>query len=249
MEQMNDEKIASINEAITAYFKDNPKVEWIPVKEIMPQLIAAGIFYKDEKKGLPLRKILRALDKDNDLAKIPLLHAERKGVDTYWYFVREGAKYVTKDIILPISNKQQAALKRENSDEYYLIGLCNELLNEKAIHQHTFNFLWGDYHKDGKTRTKLPLDAYYVGLNTVVELFEKEDESADEEKAQTISNMNRSEQRKKYAQRKREVLEEKKIHLMEIDYDEFECNKENRLVRNKEADVKVLEEIFKDFLK
>jgi hypothetical protein len=246
---MNEDKIAIINEVIANYFKNNPKTEWIPVKKIMPALIEAGVFYKDEKKGLPFRKVLRSLDKAKELNKIPLVHAERKGIDTYWYLVREGAKYVTKDFVLPVSNKQQAILKRENSDEYYLVGLCNELLNEKALHQHTFDFLLGDFHRDGKRRTKLPIDAFYVGLNMAIEFYEKEDETSEGAQMPTISKVNRSEQRKKYAQRKREVLKEKEIDLIEMDYDEFECDKERKLVRNKEADVKILKEILKDFLK
>lgn len=246
---MNEEQLANINSVIVDYFKNNPEVEWIPVKKIMPALIEAGVFYKDEKKGLPLRKVLRTLDKEDALDKIQLLHAERKGVDTYWYFVREGAKYVTKDVVLPVSNKQRATLKRENSDEYYLIGLINELFGEKAIHQHTFNYLLGDFHRDGKTRTRLPVDAYYVKLNMVVEFFEKEDETSADANAITISNVKRSEQRKKYTERKREVLKDKKVDLVEMDYDEFECNEDNKLVRNKAADVKLLKEIFKDFLK
>lgn len=245
---MDDIKIATINKVIADYFKNNPKVEWIPVKTIMPELIAAGVFYKDEKKGLPFRKVLNILDKANTLDKIPSVHAERKGIDTYWYLVREGAKYVSKDIVLPVSNKEKARLKRINSDEYYIIGLCNEILNEKASHQHTFKFLSGDLHRDGITRTALPVDAYYAKLNMVIELFEVEDSTSLEEEKHTISGVKRSEQRKRYAQRKIDVLEEKKIHLIEIEYNEFECDEENKLVRNKEADVKILKEILKGYI-
>ena len=246
---MSEEKIAGINEVIADYFKNNPTTEWIPVKKIMPEMIAAGVFYRDEKKGLPLRKVLRTLDEAKELNKIPSVHAERKGIDTYWYLVREGTKYVTKDVVLPVSNKEQAIQKRENSDEYYLVGLCNELLNEKAVHQHTFNFLLGDFHRDGKTRTALPIDAFYANLNMAIEFYEKEDETSEDATMLTISKVNRSEQRKKYAQRKRDVLKEKEIDLIEMDYDEFECDEEHKLVRNKEADVKILTEILKDFIK
>ncbi|PCJ01167.1 MAG: hypothetical protein COB15_01655 [Flavobacteriales bacterium] len=245
---MNEEMIASINKVIAAYFKNNPEVEWIAVKKLMPELIAEGVFYKDEKKGLPLRNVLRALDKEKALDKIPTVHAERRGIDTYWYIVREGAQYVSKDVALPESNKEKARLKRVNSDEYYLIGLCNELLNQEAAHQYTFKFLLGDYHKDGETRTALPVDAYYTKLKMVIELFEVEDTTSLEEEKNTISGVKRSEQRKKYAQRKVEFLENKGIHLVEIGYNEFECDKENKLVRNKEADVKILQEILKEYL-
>jgi hypothetical protein len=130
-----------------------------------------------------------------------------------------------------------------------LVGLCNEILKEKAVHQYSFNFLLGDLHKDGKRRTRLPLDAFYFGLNMAIEFYEKGDEDSDDAKVITVSNVKRSEQRKIYAQRKRDVLKEKGIGLIEMDYDEFECDKENKLVRNKEADIKLLREILKDFVK
>ncbi|MDB4534567.1 hypothetical protein N9242_06815 [Vicingaceae bacterium] len=245
---MGEDKIASINKAITAYFKNNPTTEWIPVKLLMPMLIESGVFHKDIKKGLPLRNVLRGLDKEKTFDKIPSLHAERKGIDTYWYFVREGSQYVSKDVALQDSKKEIARLKREASDEYYLIGLCNDLLKEEALHQHIFKFLLGDYHSDGVSRTSLPVDAYYPKFKMVVELFEKENETSIEEGKETISGVKRSEQRKKYAERKRNFLKEKEIHLIEMDYDEFEFDDENRLVRNKEADVKLLKEILKGYL-
>ncbi len=245
---MCEDKIGSINEVIADYFKNNPTIEWIPVKLLMSALIDAGVFYKDEKKGLPFRKVLKELDKTKSLDKIPTIHAERKGIDIYWYIVKEGAQYVSKDVPLPESKKEIARLKREASDEYYIIGLCNELLNEEAAHQHTFRFLLGDFHRDGETRTALPVDAYYPKLNMVIELFEKEDSTSLEEEKNTISGVNRSEQRKRYAQRKIDVLKEKEIHLVEMDYDEFECGPEHKLIRNKEEDVKILKEILKGYI-
>lgn len=250
---MSKELVGRINNAIAAYFKNNPEVDWIAAKEIMADLVKAGIFNKDEKKGLPLRKVFRALDKEKALDKIPFIHAERRGIDTYWYLVREGAQYIPKETVPVITNKQKRIAKRQNSDEYYLIGLCNELLGEKASHQHTFSFLLGDFHKDKKTRTRLPIDAYYPKLNVAIEFFEREDliptDDLDKAEEMTVSRVSRKEQRKKYTERKREVLLEKEIGLVEMDYDEFECDNQNKLVRNKEADMKLLKEILKDFVK
>ena len=42
---MSEDGIASINEVIADYFKNNTAVEWIPAKEIMPALISAGVFF------------------------------------------------------------------------------------------------------------------------------------------------------------------------------------------------------------
>ena len=85
----NEEKIARINEVVTDYFKNNPSVDKIPAMDLMPEFVKDGIFNKDyERKGLPIRKLLRELDRNNELNKIPTLLPERKPINTYWYFQR-----------------------------------------------------------------------------------------------------------------------------------------------------------------
>lgn len=85
----NEEKIARINEVVTDYFKNNLSVNEIPAMNLMPEFIKAGIFNKDyERKGLPIRNLLRKLDNKNELNEIPSLLSERKPINTYWYFQR-----------------------------------------------------------------------------------------------------------------------------------------------------------------
>lgn len=85
----NEEKIARINEVVTDYFKNNLSVNEIPAMDLMPEFIKAGIFNKDyERKGLPIRKLLRELDRNNELNEIPSLLPERKTKNTNWYFQR-----------------------------------------------------------------------------------------------------------------------------------------------------------------
>lgn len=82
-------KIARINKVVTGYFKNNPSVNKIPAMNLMPEFIKAGIFNKDyERKGLPIRNLLRELDRNNELDKIPSLLPERKPKNTNWYFQR-----------------------------------------------------------------------------------------------------------------------------------------------------------------
>lgn len=82
-------KIARINKVVTGYFKNNPSVNKIPAMNLMPEFIKAGIFNKDyEREGLPIRKLLWKLDRNNELNKIPTLLPERKSINTYWYFQR-----------------------------------------------------------------------------------------------------------------------------------------------------------------
>ncbi len=81
-------KINAINQVVDAFFKENPSVQEIAAKELMPQMIKAGIFKQNYQDGLPLRKVFRELDDEESLHLIPRLHAERKNVNTYWYFSR-----------------------------------------------------------------------------------------------------------------------------------------------------------------
>lgn len=82
-------KIARINKVVTDYFKNNPSVDKIPAMDLMPEFVKDGIFNKDyERKGLPIRKLLRKLDCNNELGKIPSLLPERKTKNTNWYFQR-----------------------------------------------------------------------------------------------------------------------------------------------------------------
>ena len=81
-------KINKINEVVSAYFKANSFVNKIAAKELMPQLMNKGVFDTNHRDGLPLRDFLRELDAKNELHLIPQLFADRKKVNTYWYFIR-----------------------------------------------------------------------------------------------------------------------------------------------------------------
>ena len=81
-----EECISRINSVLRDYFAKHPQSGMILAKEFMPLFIENGIFNEDNKKGLPIRKVLRALDAENSLNKIPYVHAERKLKITNWYF-------------------------------------------------------------------------------------------------------------------------------------------------------------------
>lgn len=83
---MNPENITQINRTIKAFFESNPDILTIPAKDLMPMFIHAGIFTKDHRNGLPIREVLRRLDRSNNLHQIPFVRAERKAVNTNWFF-------------------------------------------------------------------------------------------------------------------------------------------------------------------
>lgn len=140
-----------------------------------------------------------------------------------------------------VSNKTNKS--RSNSDESYVIDLCDEVLKQKALRQHRFDFLRGD------SGTKLPIDAYYPLLSLVVEFKERQhtEEVKFFDKRQTVSGIGRGEQRRLYDQRRRDVLPKHGIKLIELDYSEFEHTNGKKLVRNREEDLKVIQRKLKKY--
>jgi len=126
--------------------------------------------------------------------------------------------------------------KRANSDEAYILDLCDSVLKLKGLRQHRFDFLIGD------TGARLPVDIYYPSLNLVIEYREKQhtEEVKFFDKKITASGISRGEQRKKYDALRRRILPKQGIKLIELSYDDFEHTRIKRLVRNKEMDLLVI---------
>lgn len=248
-------KIKEINLVIEKYFSENNTLDIIPVKKLMPNFIKAGIFTKDEKNGLPIRKVLRELDKTNKLDLIPFVHAQRKDTTTYWYFIPADAEAPTK--AYKQQEKSAELLKqiseRLNNDENYVIDLCDVVLGLKANRQKRFGFLLGDLHKDGKTRTSLPVDAFYEELNLVIEYKEFQNtETASNFKTslkKTVSGVTRQEQRVIYDQRKAEILPENNIDLVVLSYSDFSNESNNKIKRNETSDIKTISNVLKKYIK
>lgn len=141
--------------------------------------------------------------------------------------------------------------KREESDEFYVIDLCDEILSMKAIRQHKFDFLLGDPNKKGKCK-KLPVDAYYESLNLVIEYEEKQHTQPvsffDKPTQITISGVSRGEQRKIYDLRRKEVLPAHNVHLLVIPYTAFKNGKNKKILRDRENDLIIVKQFLRPYL-
>ncbi|GAA5033862.1 hypothetical protein GCM10011506_26660 [Marivirga lumbricoides] len=82
------DKIKIINQTIEEWFAKNKDIDKVLAKDLMPDFIKNGVFEKDHRKGLPIRNVLRELDRNDQLGQIPAVHPERKAKNTNWYFVR-----------------------------------------------------------------------------------------------------------------------------------------------------------------
>jgi hypothetical protein len=117
-------------------------------------------------------------------------------------------------------------------DETYIIDLCDEILKRKASRGHRFDFLRGDPGRRGMG-VRLPVDAYYQDLNLVIEYCERQHAEAVPffDRKIVPSGITRGEQRKLYDQRRRDVLPEHNITVLEISYQELEHDARKRLRR------------------
>lgn len=230
-------KINQINKVLQEYFELNKSISSIPAKDMMPYFILAGVFEKDIKNGKPIREVLRRLDAINELHQIPFVHAERKETNTNWFFQRNAVStsitpkvISTKQTIKPISKSSS----RKDSDEHYVLDLCDEVLGSKGLRQHRFDFLLGDPNAQGKC-AKLPVDSYYPELNLVIEYKEqqhtKSNKFFDKPDLFTVSGVHRGEQRKIYDKRRLEVLPKHGIRVIEIFYSDFNHDSKDRILR------------------
>ncbi|MBC7425946.1 MAG: hypothetical protein H7321_05370 [Bacteroidia bacterium] len=138
---------------------------------------------------------------------------------------------------------------RLQSDETYVLDLCDKVLGEKAERQKRFDFLLGDLHKDGFSRTKLPVDAYYPSYQLVIEYKESQHTVShaifDKQDVTTVSGVHRGEQRLIYDQRRATELPLHGIKLISISYDLFKNDNQHKIVRNPEADLLKVKEVLK----
>lgn len=132
-------------------------------------------------------------------------------------------------------------------DANYVLDLCDSLLSQISIREHRFPFLVGD------TGRMLPVDAYYPKLKLVVEYHERQHTEAvdffDKPDKLTVSGVPRGEQRKKYDQRRRDVLPKHGLVLVELSVTDFPCDSQKRLRRAPEIICSVLKASLELFVK
>ena len=135
---------------------------------------------------------------------------------------------------------------RHGSDESYVIDLCDEVLGERSERQYHFDFLRGDSRPGGRGRM-LPVDAFYPELKLAVEYHERQHTQQvaffDKPDKLTVSGVHRGEQRRRYDERRRQVLPTYGIRLVEISYDELAHSLDRRLSRDRCADLPTIRRI------
>jgi len=167
-------------------------------------------------------------------------------------FDRDGSTILLADKTIEQPKKHKTIRKGENenkkskrtdSDENYVLGLCDQILELKSSRQHKFDFLRGDTNSFEQS-VRLPVDGYYQTLNLIVEYHERQHTENvkffDKPNKMTISGVPRGEQRKIYDQRRRYILPKHGIQLIEISYSDFNHNRQKRILRDQKKDIEVV---------
>jgi hypothetical protein len=136
--------------------------------------------------------------------------------------------------------------KREESDETYVVDLCNQVLGETALPQHRFDWLLGDPGSNGR-RVRLPVDAYWPGHQLVVEYRELQHDQPmphfDKPDRLTVSGVHRGEQRALYDARRDTEIPAHGLRLVVIRPADLDADGRGRLRRNRESDMAALRKI------
>ncbi|MBM9508518.1 hypothetical protein [Actinacidiphila acididurans] len=129
---------------------------------------------------------------------------------------------------------------RQDSDEAYVLGLCDEVLAERGKRQHRFDWLLGDPSQSGR-QVKLPVDSYWPRYGLVVEYREVQHDRPvaffDKPDRLTISGVHRGEQRVLYDERRDILIPRKGLDLVVIRPADLAADDRGRLYRNREADL------------
>jgi hypothetical protein len=123
---------------------------------------------------------------------------------------------------------------RSDSDETYVLDLCDEYLRETARRQHHFDWLRGDPGADGR-RVRLPVDGYWPEHKLVVEYRERQHDEAvpffDKPGRMTVSGVHRGEQRALYDTRRETEIPAHKLRLAVIRPADLDADARGRLHR------------------
>lgn len=117
-------------------------------------------------------------------------------------------------------------------DEQYGLDLCDAVLGLKAVRQHCFEFLTGDPDRRGY-RKPLPVDGFYPALGLVVEYHERQhrERVGFFDDKPTVSGVPRGEQRRRYDERRADLLPRHGYSLVVLEVDEFAHDRAKRLLR------------------
>ena len=131
-------------------------------------------------------------------------------------------------------------VRRVDSDEVYVLDLCDVALGVRGSRQHRFDWLLGDPGRSGR-RVRLPVDSYWPSHRLVVEYRELQRDRAmghfDKPDRLTISGVHRGQQRALYDARREAEIPAHGLRVVVIKPGDLACDPQGRLRRMPEHDI------------
>ncbi len=137
---------------------------------------------------------------------------------------------------------------RGNSDEAYVLDLCDEVIGMAASRQHRFDWLLGDPGRSGQRR-RLPVDGYWISHQLVVEYRELQHDGPnaffDKPDRLTVSGVHRGQQRAIHDARRDELIPAHGLRLVVIKPADLDASPRGRLRRSTDGDIKAVARILR----
>ena len=137
---------------------------------------------------------------------------------------------------------------RGNSDEAYVLDLCDEVIGMAASRQHRFDWLLGDPGRSGQ-RPRVPVDGFWISHQLVVEYRELQYDGPnaffDKPDRLTVSGVHRGQQRAIYDARRDELIPAHGLRLMVIKPSYLDATFRGRLRRNADHDIAAITQILR----
>lgn len=132
---------------------------------------------------------------------------------------------------------------RAESDEHYVLDLCDQIIGAEGSRQHRFEWLLGDQSPSTGRRIALPVDGYWEAERLVVEFAESQHSQPtphfDKPDVPTVSGVHRGVQRALYDDRRRRLIPEHGLRLVIISAADFQL-KGKRIDRNRDRDLEIV---------
>ncbi len=146
-------KINELSITIQKYL-EKEKIENAKPKDLMPILIKKGYFLKDHRNGLPLRNLLRDLDRNNQLHLLPQVRVERKEKNTFWFFSPVYNTFINKVSVYLEQNKEHPFNRYNSWNHCY--NAFGSITDSKLLSLHLGFYLasWGMYRGSSKLLQK-----------------------------------------------------------------------------------------------
>lgn len=137
--------------------------------------------------------------------------------------------------------------KRADSDEHYVLDLCDEILGSAGLRQARFEWLRGDPSEARPQGAMLPVDGFWRERGIVVEFHEEQHTKPSPffDRRQTVSGTDRGEQRRIYDERKAATIPVHGLRLVTIDKSAFHI-RSKRIVREHVRDFAIVQEYLRE---